>query len=197
MSFFSQRITLFWVLGILVIVLSIPYAVYYIQRDVTGMVVGALVVIILLAIVVLALDRLALRFLKPLWLSVVELAILIASLMSYSYSNRSVILDLSANPSPYFVVIWTKYQPDMLQFQRRFLLDRIATVPTGTVALLHEEAFPLLDLRPPGHWQGQFSRGVVLTDSRFASAYFYGPEEFLNKTAEVDSLLRAEVARQP
>ncbi len=199
MSLIPQKITLFLVLGLLVIGLGIPYAIYYSRRDVTGMSVGALVVIMLMAGVVIAIDRVAVRFAAPLWVSVAELAILIVALVSYSYSSRTVTLDLSASPSPYFVVIWTKYQPESPVFQQRFPLDKVAVVSTGTVVLLNQETFSITDVKVPTSWNGQFSRGIELTDPRFASAYFYGPEDYLNRPAEVDSLLRqaVETARTP
>lgn len=193
MSLFSQKITLFLVLGLLIIGLGIPYAIYYSRRDVTGIGVGAIVVIMLVAGVAIALDRVAVRFAAPLWVSVVELGILIVALVSYSYSNRTVTLDLSANPAPYFVIIWTKYQPAVPIFQHRFPLDKVAVVPTGTVVLLNQETFPMTNVKVPTSWNGQFSRGIELTHPRYASAYFYGPENYLGKPAEVDSLLRQAV----
>ncbi len=155
--------------------------------------VGALVVIMLVAGAAIALDRLAVRFASPLWVSVVELAILIVAMISYSYSSRTITLDLSANPSPYFVVIWTNDQPEMLVFQQRFPLNKVAVVSSGTVALLNQEAFSSTDVKVPAQWNGQFSRGMSLDHPRFVSAYFYGPEAYLNKPAEVDSLLKQAV----
>jgi hypothetical protein len=69
-------------------------------------------------------------------------------------------------------------------------------VPTGAVIELDEQAFGNTDIKAPAHFgNSYFSRGSDLTHPRFASAYFYDPESYAGKPAEVDSLLRQVVAR--
>ena len=68
-------------------------------------------------------------------------------------------------------------------------------MPTETVALLNQEAFSTTNSKMLTHWDGQFSRGIELNSSRFASAYFYGPEAYLHKPAEVDRLLQQAVSQ--
>lgn len=196
MTFFSQKITLFLVLGLLVIILGIIFGVVYYRRDVTGIGVGVMIVAILVAVVSIALDRLAVRFVSPGLLSVIELVVVVVAGTWYGYTSRSVTLDLSANPSPYFVIIWTKDTPKTPVFQYRFPFDNIAVVSTGNVAQLNEQLFSTITVTVPTHWNGQFSRGVSLTHPRFVSAYFYGSELYSNRQTEVDSLLQQAVNRQ-
>ncbi len=197
MTLFSQKITLFLVLGLLTISLGIPYAVYYSRRDVTGIGVGVLIVAILVALVAIALDRLAVRFVSPGWLSAIELVIVVVVGTGYGYTNRSVTLDLSANPSPYFVVIWTKDTPKTPVFRYRFPFDNVAVMPTGNVAQLDEQLFSITTITVPAHWKnGQFSRGISLTHPRFVSAYFYGSERYANRQTEVDSLLQEAINQE-
>ena len=80
-------------------------------------------------------------------------------------------------------------------FEQRFPLNKVAAMPTETVALLNQEAFSMTNIKVPTHWDGQFSRGIELNSSRFASAYFYGPEAYLHKPAEVDSLRQQTVSQ--
>ena len=196
MTLFSQKITLFLVLGLLIIVLGIPYAFYLNRRDVTGMAVGVQIVLILVAVAAITLDRLAVRVMAPGWLSAFELVLLLAVGGWYSYSSRSRILDLSANPSPYFIVIWAKNPVSTLVFRYRFPFDSVAVMPVGTVIQLDEQAFSITTITAPTHWKSYFSRGIDLTHPRFVSAYFYGPEAWMNKPTEVDSLLQQAVNQQ-
>lgn len=53
----------------------------------------------------------------------------------------------------------------------------------------------MISIKMPAHWDGHFSRGIELNNSRFASAYFYGPEAYLHKPAEVDSLRQQTVSQ--
>jgi hypothetical protein len=197
MTLFSQKITLFLVLGVLVIILGIAFAVYYYRRDVTGIGVGVMIVAVLVAVAAIALDRLAVRFMSPGWLSAIELVIVLLAGTWYGYFNRSVTLDLSANPSPYFVVIWAKSGTETQAFQYRFPFDKVAVVPTGNVAQLDQSLFSVTTVTVPAHWKnGQFSRGITLSHPRFVSAYFYGSEVYFDKQTEVDNLLQQAVNQQ-
>ena len=197
MALFSQKITLFLVLGLLVIILGVVFGVDYYRRDVTGIGVGVMIVAILVAIAAVALDRLAVRVMTPGWLSAIELVIVVVVGTGYGYTNRNVTLDLSGNSSPYFVIIWTKDTPKTPVFRYRFPFDKVAVVPTGNVAEVAEQLFSVTTVTVPNHWKnGQFSRGISLTHPRFVSAYFYGPAGWANKSAEVDSILQQAVNQQ-
>jgi hypothetical protein len=196
MNLIFQKVTLFLILGITVIAICIPVAFYYSRRDVTGMSMGALLVIALIAALVLILDRVVVRFVSPLSLSIIELGLLIGGLVIYTYNSRTRILDLSANPAAYFVIIWTKDGSESPVFERRFPLDQVATVTSGNVVLLDKKTFMETEVKLPSQWGGQFSRGIELDHPRFESAYYYGKEEDLGKKAEVDSLLRQTVNQQ-
>ena len=196
MTLFSQKITLFLALGPLVVILGVVFGIGYYRRDVTGIGVGAMIVVILVAVVAIALDRLALRYVSQGWLSAIELVIVVVAGTWYGYTSRSVTLDLSANPSPYFVVIWTKDTPKTPVFQYRFQFGKVAVVPTGNVAGVDEQLFSIATVTVPTHWGGQFSRGVSVTHPRFVSAYFYGSELYSDRQTEVDSLLQQVVNQQ-
>lgn len=196
MSLFTQKITLFLILGLLIIGLGIPYAIYASRRDVTGMMTGFLIVAVLITIAFIVLDRLAIRYVSPGWVSGIELVILVVAGVYYANTSRTLTLDLSKNPSPYFVIIWTKDLPKTPAPESHFLFNKIVTVPEGTSAQLNQNMFSITTLTPPPHWEGQYSLGIELTHPRFKSAYFYGPEAYHGKPAEVDSLLREIVARQ-
>lgn len=158
---------------------------------------GFLIVALLIGLGLIALDRLAVRFVSPAWLSGIELLVVVVAGFSYANANRMLTLDLTNNPSPYFVVIWTEGPPATPVPQTRFGFDKAVSVPTGTVVQLDQQYFPILTVKTPAHWSGQqYSVGVDLTHPRFASAYFYGTDDYQNKRAEVDSLLRQAVARQ-
>lgn len=197
MNLIFQKTTLFLVLGITLIAVCIPAAFYYSRRDVTGMGMGFLLVIALITGFVLVLDRVAVRFVSPRSLSIIELGLLIVGLMIYTYNSRTRILDLSTNPAPYFVIIWTNDGSESPVFERRFPLDQVATVTAGNVVLLDKKTFMETEMKFPTQWGGRFSRGIELNDHpRFASADYYGKAEDLGKDAEVDSLLRQAVKQQ-
>ena len=196
MHLFTQKITPLLVLGLLNIGIGVPYALYYIRRDVTGMTTGFLIVIVLVTIVLIALDRLAVRYVPPGWVSGVELVILVVAGVYYANANRTLLLDLSKNPSPYFVIIWTKETPKTSMLESRFPFNKVVSVPAGTVVQLDRKLFSITDVKPPAHWSGQYSFGIELKHPRFESAYFYGPESYHTKIAEVDSLVRAAMGRQ-
>ena len=197
MMLFSQKITLFLALGLLVITICIPYALYLSRSDVTGIGVGVMIVAILVAVAAITLDRLAVRVMAPGWLSALELVLLLAVGGWYSYTNRSRILDLSANPSPYFIVIWARSPVSTPVFRYRFPFDSVAVMPVGTVTQLDERTFSTTTVAVPTHWKSYFSRGIDLTHPRYASAYFYGAEAWMNKSDEVDSLLQQAISQQP
>ncbi len=196
MTFFSQKITLFLVLGLLVIAVSLVYTIYYRRHDVTGIGRGITLIIVLATLVVIILDRITVRFVAPRWLSAAEGLLLVAALAYSMYFLRRIKLDLSANPAPYFVIIWTHGPSVTPLFQPRFPFGKRAVVSTGSVAQLDEPMFSRLDVQVPTHWGSQFSRGMKVTHPRFTSAYFYGPEKYLHQAAEVDSLVQAAVDKE-
>ncbi len=196
MNLFTQKITLFLMLGLLVIGIGIPYAFYAGRRDVTGMTTAFLLVSILLAVVAIALDRLAVQFLSPGWVSGGEFLILLVSVLYYSNNNRTMTLDLTGNPSPYFVIVWTKEPPAAPVAESGLLFNQTIAFSMGTVAPLGSHLFSITTVKAPAHWNGQFSMGMKLTHPRFESAYFYGDERYLDKRMEVDSLLKQAVGSQ-
>ena len=197
MNLFTQKITPFLILGLLVVVIGIPYGIYQSRQDSTGIGTAVLVIAVLITAALVTLDRLAVRHVPSGGLWIIELVILVVTWTYYNYNNRTVLLDLSENPAPYFVLIWTNDTPETPVPASRFPFDKVVAVPTGTVAQLNHDLFLLTTVKAPAHWNGgQYSFGIKLTHPRFESAYFYGPEEYQYKHAEVDSLVRQAVARQ-
>lgn len=196
MHLFTQKPTLLLVVGLLLLVLGIPLAIYYSQRDVTGIGIGAILVVMLAAGLALAIDRAAVQFIAPRLLSIVELVVLVGAGVWISYASRTVTLDLTANQAPYIVLIWTKTPSQMTRLENRFPFNKETTLSVGNVVELDQALFPITTVKVPAHWKGQFSRGTSLTHPLFASAYFYGPEAYLKNSAEVDRLVQLAVVRQ-
>lgn len=163
-------------------------------RDSSGLEASALVVIMLLVLLCIAADRVALLFLSYRPLIVIEAILLVAGSGWYSYSSRTTIIDCTANPAAYLVIIQTKGQPASPVFSYQFPFSRAAIVPKGTIVLVNEATFAQATVNVPSHWESTYSRGVTLTHPDFASAYFYGSERYSNWSAEVDSLVKQAVA---
>lgn len=196
MTLFSQKPTLVFVLGLLLLVLGIPLAIYYSWRDETGIGLGVVLAVGMAAGLAIVIDRVAVQFIAPGPLSLIELVVLALAGGWSSYANRTVTLDLTANPAPYVVLLWTKKPPQSTELQTRFPFNKVATLPVGNVVELHQALFPITTVDVPAHWNGQFSRGTPLAHPQYESAYFYGPETYLDKPAEVDRLVRLAVAQQ-
>ena len=193
MNLFSQKITPLLVAGIVVVLLSMITAVTSSRRDSSGLELGALAAILLVTLVVVALDRLAVLFLPLGLLSLIELVLLLGGIGWYAYDTRSTVIDCSNNPSDYLVIVQTNDQPESPLFQNRFPFSRLAVVSQGQVILVNTGTFSATTVNTPKHWKSTYSRGIALHHPRFVSAYFYGPDHYINRPAEVDSLVKQAV----
>lgn len=194
MSFLSQKITTFLIVGLLVILVGTPVGLFKLTRGGSDGVAGSyLLLFALAALLLLLLDRFLVNHIPAGWLSAVELVVLLAGCGYISYDSRTTTVDISANPSPYFVLVWAKNPADATPLQRVFPFDKATTVSDTNVIWLDYREFPLTTVTVPAGWDGTQSRGVSLTDARIESAYVYVPASRQITAAEADSLVRQVV----
>lgn len=195
---FSPLTPLLLVAGLTVLVAA-PLGLYRLAGDAGEALTGTYLLLLAgVALLLLALDRFLVRRVAVRWLSVAEGLVLLLGYGFLAYDTRRTLLDLTAYEGPYFVVVWTNDPADAAPLQRVFPFDKtLAAVSGGRAVRLDRREFGNTEVRPPASWNGSYSsRGVALTHPRFESAYFYGPENHPFTPAQVDSLVRSEVARQ-
>ncbi|MEZ0607398.1 hypothetical protein ACAW74_02730 [Fibrella sp. WM1] len=187
------KLTPILVVGVLLLLVGGILLLKAIPRDSSGLEAGALTALLLMVLLVMAVDRLALFFLPYRPLIFAEAILLVAGIGWYSYSSRKTVIDCTANPSDYLVIIQTKGQPASPVFVSQFPFSRVATVPQGTVFTVNAATFAEATVNAPSHWQSTYSRGVDLTHPSFVSAYFYGSERYTGWSAEVESLVKQAI----
>ncbi len=187
---FSQKLTVFLVIGVLTILVGIPVGLYKFSRGGTDGIVGAyLLVGVLLALVLVALDRFSLRFVEAGLLSVIELVLLLAGICGYVYSNRITILNLAKNPSPYFAVVWTSEANLAEEIPSRFPFDKIIQVTDRSYVCLDQREFNQLNVILPVSWHGSsHSKGIELNHPHYRSMYIYQPETVALSDAKLDEI---------
>lgn len=191
MSFLPQKITTFLIVGLLVIVIATPVGLYKVTRSGTEGIEGVYLLLFAgAALLLLLLDRFLVTYLPVGWLSAVELAVLLIGYGYIAYDSRTTTVDISANPAPYFVLVWVRNPADATPLRRVFPFDKTVTVSDTNVVRLDFSEFPFTTVTVPARWGGSQSRGVTLADPRFESAYLYTPSSRSITAAEADSLVR-------
>ncbi|MBC8151343.1 MAG: hypothetical protein H7Z72_00365 [Bacteroidetes bacterium] len=191
MNFLSQKITTFLVVGLLVILIGTPVGLFKLTRGGSDGVAGSyLLLFALAALLLVLLDRFLVNHIPAGWLSAIELVALLAGYGYISSDSRATTVDISANPSPYFVLIWAKNPADAAPLRRVFPFNKTITVSDTNVIWLDYREFPVTTVTVPASWDGTQSRGVSQTDARIESAYVYVPASRPITAAEADSLVR-------
>lgn len=119
------KFTLFWILGLLIIIIGIPYGLYACTLD-GGSSLGGVVILLFVLItgLIMVIDRVLVKAIKPLQLSLGELMLGIAGLSSYYYDNRKVEIDISRNKTDYFVVAFTPSPDSKAKIENMFPFDK-------------------------------------------------------------------------
>lgn len=191
MSYLSQKITTFLVVGLLIILIGTPAGLFKVTRSGTEGITGVyLLLAVVVALLLLLLDRFLIKYIPAGWLSAGELVVLLGGYAYLAYDSRTTTVDISANPAPYFLLIWVKNSAEAAPLRRVFPFDKTVTVSDANTVRLDYREFPLTTVTVPASWEGSQSRGVTLTDPRFESAYLYTPASQPITAAETDSLIR-------
>lgn len=194
MSFLPQKITTFLIVGLLVIVIATPVGLYKVTRSGTEGIEGIYLLLFAgAALLLLLVDRFLVNYLPMGWLSAGELVILLMGYGYIAYDSRTTTVDISANPAPYFVLVWVRNPADATPLRRVFPFDKTVIVSDTNLVRLDCREFPLTTVIVPARWEGSQSRGVTLTDPRFESAYLYAPSSRTITAAEADSLIRQRI----
>lgn len=187
---FSQKLTVFLVVGALIILLGIPVGLYKLSRGGTDGIVGAyLLVGVVITLLLVALDRFSLRFIEARFLSLIELVLILATGFWYAYSNRTTTLDLSNNSSSYFAVVWTSEADRTEELQYRFPLDNVLRVTDRTFVCLDQREFDRLTVTLPANWHGSSQTKVfLLNNPHYQAMYIYQPETGSWSDAKLDEI---------
>lgn len=196
---FSQKLTVFFVLGGLVILIGTPVGLYKLSRPGTEGIVGAyLLAGVVLALVLVLLDRFSLRFVATHTVSAVELVLVLATGFWYASGTRTTTLDLSGNPSPYFAVVWTKEPDRAEELNYQFPFDQVIHVPDRAFVCLDGREFSRLSVTLPASWQGSSrTKGFDLTHPHYSSMYIHQPEAGQLSDAELDQIKQRVLAQLP
>lgn len=196
---FSQKLTVFFVLGGLIILIGTPVGLYKLSRPGTDGIVGAyLLAGVVLALILVLLDRFSLRFVATHTVSAVELVLVLATGFWYAYGTRTTTLDLSGNPSPYFAVVWTNEPDRAEELNDQFPFDRVIHVPDRAFVCLDGREFARLSVTLPVSWQGSSrTKGFELTHPHYASMYIHQPGEGQLSDVELDRIKERVLAQLP
>jgi hypothetical protein len=200
MDFLFQKITPFWVTGILLILVALPYGIYLLQKDSVSAIGGIYLLAGVVAVmIVMALDRLLVRFVPMPTLFIIEGILLVAGLGIGFLANRNaqsqiLTLDISANTSPYFMVLYTK-DPTFAQTpQSRPSGGLLLTVSDRNYVVLSDDFMPRengwqTEFRMPANWQnGYSSTGESLKEGKLTGLYFYSGNDTELTQEQKDSL---------
>ena len=175
----SQKLTLFFVLCGLIILIGTPVSIYNLIQGRTDGIVGAyLLVAVVIALVLLVLDRFSLRFADARLVSIIEGGLLLVGIIWYNYGSRTTTIDLTDYKSPYFALVWTTKPQLAEKLHYRFPFDKVIRVDDRPYICLDKREFLRQEFELPTQWHGGFrSKGFEINSPDYESIYIYQTTE--------------------
>ena len=191
-TLFSSKLTVFLLLGFLILLVGIPTAIY--QNSLGGIEqLGAyyLLIGLVLTALVMIVDRVLVRYIDLKQINIFEAGVIIVGIALVQYSNRKTWVEVPPN-SNYFVLIENdgRFQNTELYYKFPFSKQFRIEQNKAILSSLHEKMAPF-HFNTPANWNGYVMTG---RNKEGISVQFYSKYQKYQE-AEIDSLINLELER--
>lgn len=153
----ANKPTLFFVLGLITIIISIP-AFFYIMRLNGGASLGAIfpMYAIMISVPVIIIDRLLVTMIRPLTLSIIEICVVLLLIIYIKYDSRSVIIDMTDGNQQYLLIKYDTTGQNINDFSHYGLFDKKIKLNKEDLLILNKSSLGQYDIKlnPPKYWRG-------------------------------------------
>ncbi len=191
MIIFSKP-TLVSIIGLIIIVIGIPYGLYGLTLNGCSSLGGVLILFaVFITFIVLIFDRLLVSKIGQRNLSIVEFFILAIVIIFYSYSKRNLIIELENQKTNYFVLIENDGSFVNTELNYKFPFDKFL-ISKGNSAVINSisKNYHQLELDYPKDWNG-----LTMKPGKFKNInvqiYMNSGVDFTE--TQIDSLISNEV----
>lgn len=188
-----QKTTLFFVLGLIVIVIGIPIGLYTFTINGGGALAGVMILgFVLIVAIITIIDRIVVRWVSPSQLSVMEAILLMIGIALYLFNGRQINIDLRNYNTDYFVLVGNNGTLKNTELSYSFPFDKRMAHPNSIAVIDSAEAkFLRIRLKSPDRWHD-----VRFQQWKYANLdiLFYSNGDLDLTGTEIDSLVAEEIS---
>lgn len=192
LSIFTQRPTVFLILGIAYILFAGPIGLFELNQEGERSLEGLMVLTgVLFAVILLTVDRIMAFMVPGKILNIIEVILLVAAIFYYQYQDRKVFIEL-ADRAAYFIVIPGDKELPITDLNYAFPFNR-KMIPPGNVAIFPADSPYLrrIEFRTPTHWKQGYE--MTLRRVNDLPIQFYAPYPMPFNDAQIDSMIQTEL----
>ena len=196
MKRFKQKLrnkpTLFLIVGILVLLIGIPFGIYKISLNNSASLGGVLVLTgVFICIPFLVIDRVLVNKIKPIKLSIFELTFIGVVLLFYFSDNKKLYIDLTEYKSEYFVIIYNKGKLKNSELNWNFPLNKNVELNKNSIIIPAEyKGNYQYKIKEPKNWKGWTMNPDRINE---ISLEIYTNNKAKLNQQEIDSLVKMEI----
>ena len=184
--------TVFSVLGIIALIIGLPFGIYGLTLDGGGSLGGAIILIWLFIVaLIITVDRLVVLKVNSRKVNLFESILLLVGVTWFSFSTREIIIDLEGNDADYFVLIENNGTLENSELKYSFPFNE-KIVHDKKVAVINsiKDNYQRLELKSPTNWRSQRIQPWSINDYRIR---FYSNGDIKFKEREIDSIIEKEI----
>ncbi len=187
-----KKPTLFFILGITIIIIGLPIGLYGLTLSGGGSLGGVLILLgIFIVAVIVIIDRLFATKFKSRKINQVELILLLIGIICYSFKQREILIDLSDKKTDYFILIENNGTLINSKLNYSFPFDKKMSFHNN-IAIINSitKNYQQLTLDSPNNWNSKRMQTWNMND--FKIRFYSNGNLKFNKTV-IDSILKKEI----
>jgi hypothetical protein len=191
--------TLFFIVGIAVIIYSIPMFFYSTTLQGGESLIALLYIfLIIFSIIGLIIDHIAIKFLDYRIVSLLEVVLLLIIYIFSLYYSKSAVIELAKTNHPYLIVIDSSKGIRVNQFNRKGLFDKQLEIVNQDLIFLNKSSLSKYSLRFQGdnNWQGRTIFSGYKPEYNFNWTFVLKNDSIIYSRGAIDSLIQLRLNQQ-
>jgi hypothetical protein len=156
-NWIKNKPTFFFIIGLITIIISIPSFIYIIRLN-GGASLGAIfpMYAILISIPLIALDRFIVKMIKPIFLSIIEVIIVLIVIGYFKYENKTVVIDMDEGNQQYLLIKYDTCGYNINELPHLGLFNKRIKIYKDEFLIINRNSLSSYDVRinPPKNWKG-------------------------------------------